>query len=111
VASQPSSAFSQAGPCQPARGGAPRRGHHAQCDRGGAAPTGGMDDEVRGGGRFELVKSKGEAPDMEERGGISPRWRDTGGVASSDGDSGVSSMVVCSGGRLRQWKAPAAPEG
>jgi hypothetical protein len=66
MASRPSSAFSQARPCQPVRGGAPRRGHRAQRGRGDATPTGGTDDEVQGGGRFELVESKGEAPDMEE---------------------------------------------
>jgi hypothetical protein len=66
VASQPSSAFSRAGPCQPTRGGAPRCVHRAQRDRGGAAPNGGTDDKVRGDSRFELVESKGQASDMEE---------------------------------------------
>jgi hypothetical protein len=28
--------------------------------------TGGTDDEIQGGGRFELEESKGEASDMEE---------------------------------------------
>jgi hypothetical protein len=66
TASRLSSAFSRAGPCQPARGGAPPRDHRAQHDRGGAVPTGGTNDEVRGDGRFKLVESKGEASYMEE---------------------------------------------
>jgi hypothetical protein len=72
-----SGAFGRADPCQLMRRATPQRGHRAQRDRGGAAPTGGMDDVVRGGGRFELEESKGEAPDMEEgaeshRGGAAP---------------------------------------
>jgi hypothetical protein len=56
-------------------------GHRAQRDQCGAAPTGGTDDEVCGGGVFELEESKGEAPNMEEgakshRGSVAPvGWR------------------------------------
>jgi hypothetical protein len=77
AASWPSSAFGRAGHCQSMHGGAPRRGHRAQRDRGVAAPTGGMDDKVRGGDWFELVETMGEASSMEEgveshRGGTTP---------------------------------------
>jgi hypothetical protein len=83
--------------------GCARRGHRPQRDRGGAAPTGGTDDKVRGDGRFELVESKGEAPDMEEgmeshRGGTTPvGWR--------------VKMATVAFPRRWPWKAPIAPEG
>jgi hypothetical protein len=55
----------------------------------------------RGPGR-RLVRVGGDQGGSVEHGGsggISPRWRDTGGVAGPDGDDGVSSTAVCSGGR------------
>jgi hypothetical protein len=76
----------------------PQHGHRAQCDRGSATPIGGTDDEVRGGGRFELVESKGEAADMEE-GAEAHR----GGTTLVGGISSMAAAVegTCSIGGVR----------